>query len=361
MSAGILFVQKRTHRAGAQSCLARLLAQPQIAELHPILVASQSGWLTEECERLGIPVVVESFPSSRSMTSRLIGNRTWAARVCAQLQARSLSVGVVHANDHLEGLLTLELAKRLKARSLMLMRSPMMQRGDYFKYRCKDHDRVLCVGEQLTADARQWDPGTAIDWVPDGIDPAEFMEPKVKPTNFPNRVLVLGSPLDWKGWADLTGALHQLQKRGELPNTRFEFTGDQPDPARNDLQLDRLPADTCRFIGHQKNFRDVVRTYDLVINASWHETFGMAAVEVLAAGVPLVSSETGVMGHLQTNGKFVYPPRDVRRLTELLSELITDWPSCDPDLPGCQQRIRARFLIEHSVTGMSAAYRDLLS
>jgi glycosyltransferase involved in cell wall biosynthesis len=361
MSAGILFVQKRTHRAGAQSCLARLLAQPQIAELQPILVASQAGWLTEECERLGIPVVIEPFPSSRSMASRLFGNRSWAARVGAQLRTRGLGVGVVHANDHLEGLLSLELAQQLKARSLMLMRSPMMRRDDYFKYRCADHSRVLCVGEELTASARQWDPDTTIDWVPDGIDPDEFMEPKNKPPSFPDRVLVLGSPLDWKGWADLTGALYRLGERGQLPDARFEFTGDKPDPARNDLQLDRLPIDTCRFIGHKKNFRDVVRTYDLVINASWHETFGMAAVEVLAAGVPLVSSQTGVMGHLQTNDRFMYPPRDVNRLTELLTGLITDWLSCDPDLAGCQQRIRDRFLIGHSVKGMSSAYRGLLS
>lgn len=360
MSNGILFIQKRPHRAGAQTCMARLLAQAEIKALKPVVVISEAGWLSEECERIGVPCLIEPFPSSRALTARMFGNRAWAGRVKKQLEDRSISVGLVHANDHLEGLLGLEASKVLSAKSLMLLRSPGMKESDYHKYRCGEYHRVLCVGEELSEKARKWGAGKEITWVPDGIDPAEFCDIKPVAAAFPSDVLVVGSPLDWKGWGDLADALYVLQEKGVLPELAFHFTGNEPDPARNDLKLERFKGVKFDFMGRQEAFRDLVRKHDLVINPSWHETFGMAAIEVLAAGIPLVSSLSGIMGHIQKDNGFTYPARDVQALADVLENLLQNWSTVDPKLAESQQRIRERFLIEHCVAGMAGAYRELI-
>lgn len=50
----VLFIQERTHRAGAQTCLMRLLRTEIIRRRNPVLLCSEPGWLSEECKKNGI-------------------------------------------------------------------------------------------------------------------------------------------------------------------------------------------------------------------------------------------------------------------------------------------------------------------
>jgi glycosyltransferase involved in cell wall biosynthesis len=360
MTGGVLYVQKRTHRAGAQTCLARLLRHPGLRPWHPAVVCSESGWLTGECRAAGIPVILEPFPSSRSLLARLHGNGAFARRVRRRLTEAGLTPGLVHANDHLEGLLGLELAKALGARSAVFLRSPGMTREDYFKYRCSEYDLIAVVGDGLYAQVRGWDPGRDIKLIHDGIEPGEFASPKPKSREFPRRILVVGSPPDWKGWADLTEAIFQLQSAGELPELEFDFTGVRPDPAKNDLRLARLTRVRCNFLGRVEQFPALVRAYDLVINPTRMESFGMAAVEVMTLGVPLLSSRTGIIEQVIEQPEFLFPPSQPGELALALGNLIRSWGRIDFDVAGCQHKIRERFLIDRAVGTLRLEYARLL-
>ena len=104
-------MQNRPHRAGAQTCLSRMLGEPALQKWNPIVLCSKPGWLTEECDRLGIPFLVETFPSSRSLGSRLLGNRAFSKRALRQVRALGGDPDIVFANDHWEGLLGVELGR----------------------------------------------------------------------------------------------------------------------------------------------------------------------------------------------------------------------------------------------------------
>jgi hypothetical protein len=359
MIAGVLYVQKRTHRAGAQTCLARLLRHPGLRPWHPAVVCSEPGWLTEECRAAGIPVILEPFPSSRSLLARLRGNGAFARRVRRRLEEVGLTPGLVHANDHLEGLLGLELAKALGARSAVFLRSPGMTREDYFKYRCSEYDLIAVVGDGLYAQVRGWDPGRAIKLIHDGIEPGEFASPKPKSREFPRRILVVGSPLDWKGWADLTEAIFQLESAGELPELEFDFTGVRPDPAKNDLRLARLTRVRCNFLGRVEQFPALVRAYDLVINPTRMESFGMAAVEVVALGVPLLSSRTGIIEQVIRQPEFLFAPSQPAALALALQNLMRRWREVTFDTETGQANIKTRFLVDHAVQKLRVEYARL--
>jgi glycosyltransferase involved in cell wall biosynthesis len=352
----VVYLQNRTHRAGAQTCLARILSHADGLGLKPALVCSQPGWLTGECERFSVPVIREPFPSSRSISARLFGNARFARGVSEKLPASIGEVAIVHANDHLEGLLGLHLAKELQARSAIFLRSPGMTERDYFKYRCNEYDLIVAVGDELQARAQAWDPSRKIELIHDGIDVDEFAPPKQKPARPPDRVLVIGSPLDWKGWADLTEALYLLEQTNTLPSLWFDFTGDLPDPKRNDLKLARLRSIRCSFLGRVEAFRDLVRGYDLVVNPTRMESFGMAAIEIVAAGVPLLSSRTGVIEQVLRESAVLFRPAEPKELASAIANIITRWNKINFRLEDAQQEIRRRFLIAGTVARLRAAY-----
>lgn len=358
MNPSVLFLQNRTHRAGAQTCLARLLKHETVRRWSPILICSRGGWLVDECRRISVTVIEEQFPSSRSLGGRLYGNAAFAKRVAAKLGTRP---AIVQANDHQEGLIGLDLAKRLGARSAVFLRSPTMTRDDYLKYRCDRYDFVSAVGDEFRARVQAWEPRREIALIRDGIFADEFLPARPKAVRPPTRILVIGSPLAWKGWADLTEALFLLEREGALPPTRFDFTGARPDPNENDLKLDRLATSICNFLGRVEGFCDLVTSYDLVINPSRMETFGMAAIEVLAAGVPLLSSRTGVIEQVQERSDMLFAPAEPPALASALRNVLAHWEKLDFGVSAAQENIRRNLLIDHAASQLNNSYKRLLA
>jgi glycosyltransferase involved in cell wall biosynthesis len=358
MSGTVLFVQNRTHRAGAQTCLMRLMRHDGLRRWNPVLLCSPGGWLPAECARYGVPVVEQEFPRSRSLSARLYGNARFVRDAVAKLESRGIRPSIVQANDHQEGLLALKLAEHFNARRAMFLRSPKMTEDDYRKYRCGDYEFISAVGDEFRARAQAWEKRRQIELIHDGIYADEFGPPKAKASAPPERVLVIGSPLDWKGWADLTAALALLEGKGVALPVQFDFTGVKPDPASNDLKLERLTKVRCNFLGRVESFRELVLGYDLVINPSRTETFGMAAIEVLAAGVPLLSSRSGVIGQVLAP-ELLFEPHDPVSFAALLESVLGRWSRIDFRVAQAQTAIREKFLVDRAASKLDAAYLDL--
>jgi glycosyltransferase involved in cell wall biosynthesis len=355
-----LFLQNRTHRAGAQTSLARLLTHEKLRRWNPTLVCSHGGWLAEECDRRGIGLIQERFPRSRSLSGRLFGNAAFAWRVVEQLSSRSTQPAIVQANDHQEGLLGLEIARRTGARTAIFLRSIALRREDYFKYRCHEYEMIFAVGSELLSRVKEWDSTNAIELLHDGLVPSDFLAPKTKSDKPPRRVLVIGSSQALKGWADLIDALEILERERSLPPMQFDFTADTPRKSENDLKLERLRSMRCNFLGRVDTFRNLVRDYDLVINPSRMETFGMAAIEVMAAGVPLLSSRTGVVEQVQQNHEFLFPPSSPQLLAAALRYVLENWSKLDFGLARTQEIIRHKFTVDKTAAQLTLAYERLL-
>jgi glycosyltransferase involved in cell wall biosynthesis len=273
------------------------------------------------------------------------------------LAERAIKPTIVHANDHQEGLLALDIARRLGAGTAVVLRSIAISRSDYLKYRCNEYDTVLAVGEELQARARSWDPGREIELIHDGLAPEDFAPPRPTAARAPSRILVIGSAQDLKGWHDLFGALLQLRRAGTLPATMFDFTGAQPQLGAADAELSRLVGACCRFLGRTEKFKDLVLGYDLAINPSRMESFGLAALEVLAAGIPLLSSRTGVIERVQERAEMLFAPSDPAALAEALHRMFTRWSELDFGVVRAQELIRQLFPIEREASSLDAAYR----
>ncbi|MBF0158946.1 MAG: glycosyltransferase family 4 protein [Magnetococcales bacterium] len=359
----VIFLQNRPHKAGAQTCLWRLLTQPAIRELwHPVVVCSSHGWLVEACREQGISVIIEPFPSSRSLLARAYGNGAFARRVAARLHQLGMNPLMVQGNDYAEGLLTRALARQLRVPSAIFLRSSGMQRNDYFKYQCHQCDWMAAIGTTLQQQVTGWDPGRAVHVFHDGVLPQEILPPQAVAGTV-QRLLVIGSSAPQKGWRDVITALQRLQAQAwwHEQDWSIDFIGASPDHDTDRHDLAQLNHCRIRFLGRVNEFAALVRRYDLVINPSRQETFGMAAVEVLACGVPLISSRSGIIEQVIEDSRYLYQAGNAPALAEVLADILAHWPDHALDVALCQKNILNLFLIDHTVFFVTQHYRSLIT
>jgi glycosyltransferase involved in cell wall biosynthesis len=87
----------------------------------------------------------------------------------------------------------------------------------------------------------------------------------------------------------------------------------------------------------------------------------MAAIEVLAAGVPLLSSRTGVIEQVQKNQRLLFTPSSPDSLAAALRYVLDHWDEVDFEIARSQELIRERFLIDRTAVQLNTAYERLLS
>jgi glycosyltransferase involved in cell wall biosynthesis len=57
-----------------------------------------------------------------------------------------------------------------------------------------------------------------------------------------------------------------------------------------------------RFVGKQEQMEDILAIADLFLLTSEYESFGLAALEAMAAGVPVVSTNAGGLSEIMVQG-----------------------------------------------------------
>ena len=356
-----LFLQNRPSRSGAQVALARLILHPAMRRINPVVVSTREGWLTQECRKHGVSSLIAPFPKSRGLHGRLFGNRAFARRVLRAAFAQGMNPVLVQGNDHLEGLLARAVMAEARIPGVIFLRSSETTSRDFLKYQCDRYDLTYAVGEELTEKAKQWSPRTRVLTLHDGINETDFFPTTMKTADFPRRILVVGSESHYKGWADLAQAVDLLEKDDRFPALTFDFTGNAPEPSLNDMHLERRRRAIFNFIGRTEKFAELVRRYDLVIHPSREESFGMAPIEILAAGVPLLSSRAGVIEKIRKRPEWMFTPHRPEELAERIRFLHDHWAEVIVDTGDCQDEIRKRFVMDRLVGDILSEFETLIT
>jgi N-acetyl-alpha-D-glucosaminyl L-malate synthase BshA len=151
-------------------------------------------------------------------------------------------------------------------------------------------------------------------------------------------------------------------RHGEPGGIKLLLVGDGPDrPACEALARDLGVYHEVRFLGKQEPVEEILSIADLFLMPSGSETFGLAALEAMACGVPVVSSDIGGLPELNVEGEtgFLRPLGDVDGMTAAARRILTD-----PDLHQRMARnalARAgRFDVEEVVPHYEAYYQRVL-
>ncbi|WP_300672259.1 N-acetyl-alpha-D-glucosaminyl L-malate synthase BshA [Soonwooa sp.] len=81
-----------------------------------------------------------------------------------------------------------------------------------------------------------------------------------------------------------------------------------------------------RLLGKVDDLQRILKLADVFLLPSEQESFGLAALEAMAAGVPVISSNAGGIPEVNINGKtgFVADIGDVEKMTEYAIQLLSD-------------------------------------
>ena len=117
-----------------------------------------------------------------------------------------------------------------------------------------------------------------------------------------------------------------LRVRKEIP-AKLLMMGDGPErTAAEWLVRDKGLVSDVVFLGKQNQVQDLLRLADIFLLPSDLESFGLAALEAMASGVPPICSRVGGLPEVVTDGVegFLVPPRDVETMAACALDLLTD-------------------------------------
>lgn len=123
---------------------------------------------------------------------------------------------------------------------------------------------------------------------------------------------------------DVVRIFAEINKR--IPS-KLMFVGDGPErPETENLCRELNLCDQIRFVGKQEQIEEILAVADLFILPSEYESFGLAALEAMAAGVPLISSDAGGLPEINVNGKTGYMSAvgDVQSMSRNAISILSD-------------------------------------
>jgi N-acetyl-alpha-D-glucosaminyl L-malate synthase BshA len=110
----------------------------------------------------------------------------------------------------------------------------------------------------------------------------------------------------------------------EIPS-KLLMVGDGPDrPDAEDLCRELKICDDVRFLGKQQEMEEILAISDLFILTSEYESFGLSALEAMAAGVPVLSTNAGGIPEINIHGQTGYMANvgDIKEMSRLGIDLL---------------------------------------
>jgi len=188
--------------------------------------------------------------------------------------------------------------------------------------------QATAVSEAVAEDFRWMAPGRPIDVLQNAIDPHEWVREEGTPT--PGRLrLVTAARLQRRKRVDaLIKIFAKLREEvGLTIEVTLEIIGDGPDRRKLTRLCKRLAlGNSVRFLGagSAEDVRAMLSRGDIFANACVLESFGIAALEALSCGLPVVArSEGGVGSFIEDGENGALVASDSEMLSKLV-ELATD-------------------------------------
>jgi glycosyltransferase involved in cell wall biosynthesis len=341
-------------------------------------VASLANGLTQRGHTVLVALAPDSpvrsllgcVPSDRIFEAPMRNALSFASAWKLRDLVRSNNIHIVHAHLGRDYPLAALAAGRAHAR-LVLTRHVMFPLSRVHKLTSRRAARVIAVSQPV-ADALQsqdiFNP-RIIRVIHNGVDVERFAAAKrlATPNREKLRVGTVGELAPVKRHEDLIRAAQKICLVED--NVEFIIAGeDKSSNGRNqshlqNLIVDSLLGDRVRLAPWVDDIAALVATFDLFVSTSETESFGMAMVEAMAAGVPVIATATAGAREIidpDLNGRLV-PIGDVEAIA-LAIDLLLRNPELRARLSAAgQASARRRFGLERMVSETAKLYEEVIA
>jgi N-acetyl-alpha-D-glucosaminyl L-malate synthase BshA len=156
----------------------------------------------------------------------------------------------------------------------------------------------------------------------------------------------------------VTDVLEVFRRVHERIPAHLAMVGDGPDrPAAERFARDAGLAHRVEFLGNVSPIEGVIGAGDVFLLPSSEESFGLAALEAMACGVPVVASNAGGIPELVVDGEggFTFPVGDTAGMAARVIALLSD----PQELARQRERARLRATGEFGTTKVVDRYEAL--
>ena len=283
--------------------------------------------------------------------------------------ARSHAVQIIHAHVGRDYPLAALAAGRSSAQ-LVLTRHVVFPLGRVHKMTLRRTARVIAVSQPV-ADALRSQAifkSEIIQVIHNGVDVESFAPAKTTaPLNQKKlRVGAVGELAPVKRHEDFVRVAQTIC--AERDDVEFIIAGaDKSRDGKNRSRLEQLIAaahlgDRVQLVGWTEDIANLLATFDLFVSTSESESFGMAIVEAMAAGIPVIATETDGAREVtepDVTGRLV-PVGDVAAIAGSTSELLNDPAERARLGANGQQAARQRFGLERMVDETVRLYEEVV-
>ncbi len=136
-------------------------------------------------------------------------------------------------------------------------------------------------------------------------------------------ILSVGRLTSEKGHSFLLKGFFRLLDRHE--SIRLIIAGDGPERINLESQIsDSSNTQNVIFSGYSNDIPSLLSAADIFVLPSLYEGFGLAIIEAMAVGLPVIASNVGGIPEIinSKNNGFLFKKGDVTELTEQLNELV---------------------------------------
>jgi N-acetyl-alpha-D-glucosaminyl L-malate synthase BshA len=199
-------------------------------------------------------------------------------------------------------------------------------------YSINQSDGVTAVSEFLKRETyERFSIRKEIEVIPNFIDTRRFRKmdkDHFKQALCPNDEKLLIHVSNFRPVKNATQVVEVFHKlRSENQPVKLLLVGDGPDrTATERLSRELGVFEDVRFLGKQEPIEEILSIADAFIMPSGSETFGLAALEAMACGVPVVATNIGGLPELITDGEtgFLCPLDDVSCFADRIRSLLDD-------------------------------------
>ena len=160
--------------------------------------------------------------------------------------------------------------------------------------------------------------------------------------------------------ADVIHTFNKIQQ--EIPS-KLLLVGDGPErPAAEELCRSLGIFENTRFVGKQQDMEDIYAIADLFLLPSEYESFGLSALEAMAAGTPVIATNTGGIPEVVTHGinGFLSEIGDVESMSRQAISLLSN-PALLQQYSNAAKEQAIKFDIVNIVPKYEKLYAEVLA